>query len=82
MASREGACPDRGTGGCPGDVGHSAPDHPRHAPTFELHIGPVTDDVASVGADGRGATQVVAAEKSDGLAGQMIAPTWTQTFGR
>ena len=82
MASREGACPDRGTGGCPGDVGHSAPDHPRHAPTFELQTGPVTDDVASVEADAEGSDPVFAAGKSDGLAGQMIAPTWTQTFGR
>src|SRR5689334_9472274 len=39
VASREGTRPVRGSGGYPGDVGHSVPDHPPHVPTLELQTG-------------------------------------------
>jgi hypothetical protein len=48
--------------------------------------GPITYDFVIVEADRRGpsplATEVFAAGRSGGLAGQLIAPTWTRIFDR
>jgi hypothetical protein len=49
---------------------------------FPEPTGPVTYDFLIVEANGRGALQVFAAGRSGGLAGQLIAPTWTKTFDR
>jgi hypothetical protein len=52
---------------------------------FPAPTGPVTYDFMIVEADRRGsfalATEIFAAGRSGGLAGQLIAPTWTRIFG-
>jgi len=49
---------------------------------FPKPTGPVTYDFVIVEADRKGATEVFAAGRSGGLAGQLIAPTWTRTSAR
>jgi hypothetical protein len=49
---------------------------------FPEPTGPVTYDFVIVEADRKGAIEVFAAGRSGGLAGQLIAPTWTRTFSR
>jgi hypothetical protein len=53
---------------------------------FGEPTGPITYDIVVVEADSRGAsplaTEVFAAGRGGGLAGQLIAPTWTRIFDR